>query len=202
MRLTISTPPPTLFMSAYFATSLRVTCSPPPPMQIGRRAWTGGGRLRVSREAVARPGAVGSVPSSIPRMIGSASPSQRSRSGNPDPNSIPKSSCSSSNHGAADAEDRPAAADVVEGRRHLGHEGRVAERVGPDHEPDPDALGRLGPGRQGQPALEDRPVRVADDRVEVIPRPEARSSPAGLPGCRPRAAPASPCTGSSTGRRS
>ena len=31
-------------------------------------------------------------------MIGSASPSQRSRSGNPEPNSSPKSSCSSSNH--------------------------------------------------------------------------------------------------------
>ena len=30
-------------------------------------------------------------------MIGSASPSQRSRSGKPEPNSIPKSSCSSSN---------------------------------------------------------------------------------------------------------
>ena len=30
-------------------------------------------------------------------MIGSASPSQRSRSGNPEPNSSPKSSCSSSN---------------------------------------------------------------------------------------------------------
>ena len=31
-------------------------------------------------------------------MIGRASPSQRRRSGNPDPNSNPKSSCSSSNH--------------------------------------------------------------------------------------------------------
>ena len=31
-------------------------------------------------------------------MTGSASPSQRSRSGNPDPKSSPKSSCSSSNH--------------------------------------------------------------------------------------------------------
>ena len=41
---------------------------------------------------------MGSVPSSIPRMIGRASPSQRSRSGNPDPKSIPKSRCSSSNH--------------------------------------------------------------------------------------------------------
>ena len=48
LRRMSSTVPPMLFMSPYFATSLRVTCSPPPPMQIGRCAWIGAGRLRVS----------------------------------------------------------------------------------------------------------------------------------------------------------
>ena len=66
--------------------------------------------------------------------------------------------CSVSNQAAADAEDRPAVRDVVEGRRHLGGERRLAERVRPDHQPDPDLLGRLRPGGERQPALEDRPV--------------------------------------------
>src|SRR5450759_2367200 len=44
--------------------------------------------------------AADSNPRSIPRMIGSSSPSQRSRSGKPEPNSMPKSRCSSSNQAA------------------------------------------------------------------------------------------------------
>src|SRR5674476_299780 len=57
--------------------------------------------------------------------------------------------------GGAEAEDRPAAADLVERRGHLRHEGRVADRIRPDHEPNPDALGRGRPGRDRQPTLED-----------------------------------------------
>ena len=74
--------------------------------------------------------------------------------------------------GATDAEDRPAAGDVVERRRHLGGERRFAERVGADHQADPDPLGGLGPGGQRQPALEDRAVGAPDDRIEVVPRPQ------------------------------
>src|SRR5450759_2096162 len=74
--------------------------------------------------------------------------------------------------GGAKAEDRPAAADLVERRGHLRHEGRVADRIRPDHETDPDALGRGRPGGDRQPSLEDGAVRVADDRVEVVPRPQ------------------------------
>ena len=48
LRRTLAMPPPTLFMSAYRATSFSVTCSPPPPTQIGRWAWTGAGRFRVA----------------------------------------------------------------------------------------------------------------------------------------------------------
>ena len=46
LRRTASIPPPMLFMSAYWATSLRVTFSPPPPTQIGRWRWTGRGSFR------------------------------------------------------------------------------------------------------------------------------------------------------------
>ena len=67
--------------------------------------------------------------------------------------------------GRADPQVGTPAADVIQGGCHLGHQGRVPIRVGADHEPDPDPLGGGGPGRDRQPALEERPVRVADDRV-------------------------------------
>jgi hypothetical protein len=72
--------------------------------------------------------------------------------------------------GATDAEDRPAAAQVVEGGGELGRERRVAERVGADHQPELRAGRRGGEPGEGQVALEDRPVGRADDRVEVVPR--------------------------------
>ena len=73
--------------------------------------------------------------------------------------------------GAADAQDRPAVADVVERRGGLGDETRVAERVGTDEQPEPRLLGLACPGVEQRPALEDRLVRVAEDRVEVVPGP-------------------------------
>ena len=48
----------------------------------------------------------------------------------------------------------------------------LPERVGADHQADPDLGRRLRPGRDRQPALVVRAVRVADDRIQVIPRPE------------------------------
>src|SRR6478736_6521425 len=72
----------------------------------------------------------------------------------------------------ADAEDRPPTRDVVEGRRHLCGQGRLAEWVGPYHQPDPDVLGRLRPGSQRQPALERRAGGIALDGIQMIPRPE------------------------------
>ena len=53
--------PPTLFMSPYFATSLSVTFSPPPPMQIGRCAGAAPGGCASLGVVVRRRGAVGSV---------------------------------------------------------------------------------------------------------------------------------------------
>ena len=73
---------------------------------------------------------------------------------------------------AADAQDRPAAADVVDRRDGLGREPRIPEGVRPDEQPEADPLGGLGERRERGVALEDRLVRVAEDRVEVVPRPE------------------------------
>ena len=53
--------------------------------------------------------------------------------------SMPNASCSALEPGAADAEDGPAVADVVERRRELRGEPGVAERVRADHQPEPDA---------------------------------------------------------------
>ena len=74
--------------------------------------------------------------------------------------------------GAADPEDRPAVADVIEGRRQLGGEARVPERVGPDHQAEPDPGRQRRPRGQGQPALEDGLAPRPLDRHQVIPRPE------------------------------
>ena len=74
--------------------------------------------------------------------------------------------------GTADAQDRPTAGDVVESGGHLRGQGRLPERVCSDHQPDPHMLRRLRPGRQRQPAFQDRPIGAADDGVEVVPRPE------------------------------
>ena len=73
----------------------------------------------VLRRRSAVPAAVGRSPWSIPRMIGSASPSQRSRSGGPDPEREPERRVLLLEPGRADAEDGPAAGDVVERRGHL-----------------------------------------------------------------------------------
>ncbi len=73
---------------------------------------------------------------------------------------------------AADAEDRPPSRRVIESGHDLCHEGRVAERVRPDHEADLYPLGGHRPGRDRGPALEDGLVRVPEDRLDVIPRPE------------------------------
>ena len=74
--------------------------------------------------------------------------------------------------GAADPQDGPAAADVVEGRGRLRDDTGIPERVGAHEKPEPSLLGRHRPGRQHRPALEDRLVRVTEDGVEVVPRPE------------------------------
>ena len=69
----------------------------------------------------------------------------------------------------ADAQDEPAAADVVDGAGHVGQQVGVAVRVAGDQGADLDPLRRLGPRRQRGPALEVRTVPVAVQRVEVVP---------------------------------
>jgi hypothetical protein len=74
---------------------------------------------------------------------------------------------------APDPEDRPAAADLVEGRGELRGEPRVAERVRADHEPERWSGRDRRETCEGRPALEDRLLPRPDDRVQVVPGPEA-----------------------------
>src|SRR4051812_21438894 len=72
----------------------------------------------------------------------------------------------------ADPEDRPALARVVDGGDRLGDDARVAECVSADEEPQSRALGLPGPRAEQRVALEEVLVGIAEDGVEVIPRPE------------------------------
>ena len=69
----------------------------------------------------------------------------------------------------------------------LGDEARVAERVGADEQAEPRPLGGRAQAASSRPALEDRLVRVAEDRVEVVPRPEVVVAEAVDPPGPPRA---------------
>ena len=74
----------------------------------------------------------------------------------------------------ADTEDRPAVADVVERRGGLGDETWVPERVGADEQAEAGRLRLAGLGVEQRPALEDRLIWVAEDRIQVIPGPQVR----------------------------
>ena len=73
---------------------------------------------------------------------------------------------------AADAEDRPPAAEVVDRRDRLRHQPGVAERVRADQQAEAGVRRDLRPRRQRRVALEDRLQRVAEDRVQVVPGPQ------------------------------
>ena len=74
--------------------------------------------------------------------------------------------------GPAEAPDCPPVTDVVEGGERLGDQGRVPERVRADQQPEARPAGDLRPGGERRVPLEDRLERVAEDRVQVVPRPE------------------------------
>jgi hypothetical protein len=69
----------------------------------------------------------------------------------------------------ADPEDEAAAADVVDGPRHVGEQIGVAVAVARDERADLDAVGRFGPGTEHRPALEVLPHRIAVQGEEVVP---------------------------------
>jgi hypothetical protein len=68
-----------------------------------------------------------------------------------------------------DAEDEAPAGDVVDGARHVRLQVRVAVGVTGDQAADLDAAGRLRHRCLHRPGLEVRAVRIAVQRVEVIP---------------------------------
>jgi len=74
--------------------------------------------------------------------------------------------------GAADTQDRASCAHVVERSDHLHDQSGVAEGVGADHQAEGHLPGDSGPAGERHVALEDGSARVADDGIQVIPRPE------------------------------
>ena len=109
----------------------------------------------------------------MPRITGSASRSQRSRSPGDSPNSIPKSRASSSFH----AEPIPRYARPLEmwssAVAILAVSAGLRNGLAPTISPTRTCVGRLRPRGEGHVALEERAVGGADDRVQVIPRPKA-----------------------------
>jgi len=69
----------------------------------------------------------------------------------------------------ADAEDEPAAGDVVDGAGHVGQQFGFAVAVAGDQRADLDAAGGLGPGAEHGPAFEVRAVGPAVEGEEVVP---------------------------------
>src|SRR4029079_18901288 len=73
---------------------------------------------------------------------------------------------------AADPEDGPAVADMVESGGELRGQPGVAERVGAHHQPEPNPGRDRADRHQERPALEDRLLPRPEDREEVIPGPD------------------------------
>jgi len=90
----------------------------------------------------------------------------------PGPEVQPEGSVLPLEPGAADAHDRPSAADVVDRGEALHCESGVPKGVRADEQAEPDPLGRLGHSRERRVTLEDLLVRVAEDRQEVVPGPD------------------------------
>ena len=126
-----------------------------------------GGARRARRPARRRAGGAGAPTDSSSRS---------SRSPKPDPKSIPKASCSRSNH----APPMPRIARPP--LRWSSVTASFAVRPGlrnvfaPTIRPERRAARHLRPAGEHRPALEDRALPRPDDRVEVVPRPEARGA--------------------------
>jgi hypothetical protein len=157
--------------SAYFATVCSVFRSPEPPIRIGRsllhRAGVVQGVLRVVVDAAGGRRAAGS----IVRISSTASSNQSSRSPKPEPNSIPSAVCSVSNQAPPIPEPHAAAAHVVEVVIIFTTRAGLRNVFAPTIRPSV-----VRSVRPAQPASVRYPrrsaLRIADDRIEVIPRPE------------------------------
>ena len=171
--------------SARSATVRRVFFGPDPPIRIGRCAWIGrGAHQRVVERVAPGPRGVNRSPSSRRRISITDSSSRSSASRATSPNSIPNAVVLALEPGAADAQDRAPVREVVEGRRELGGEPGVAERVGADHQAEADPL--RDRGQAGQHATSPRRSAAPTGRRSRAGDPRSRSSPSRRP---PRRAP-------------
>ncbi len=103
--------------------------------------------------------------------------------------------------GAAQAHDRAAATDVVDGGDRLGGERRVAEGVGAHEQAELHSIRKCGPGGQRRVPLEHRPVRTHPQPRRGGPRSRGGRTQARPPAGQPRGRRASPCSGPTAGCR-
>ena len=130
------------------------------------------GQERGSCSVVGRSVVVDRSPSSRRRMIATDSSSRSRRSPNPAPKSIPNASCSRSNQ--APPMPRTARPSLMWSRvvASLAVRPGLRNVFAPTIRPSRTGRRHRGPGREGQPALEDRLAPRALDGQEVVPRPE------------------------------
>ena len=149
-----------------------------PSRRSGSAGGPGPGAARGRRRGTCRTGRHGR--SSRRRAAGgsaSTDSSNRSRrSPTLAPNSMPIGVVLALEPGAADRQDRPAVADVVERRGQLGGQAGVAEGVGADHQADPDPAGQRGPRGEHGPAFEDRLSATSPGWPSGGPRSRPRPS--------------------------
>ena len=183
--------------SPYLATSRRVTLGPLPPIRMGSRFWRGRVVDHVRGVVVA---AGGSRPLPVEHAADDGQ-----RLGQPaQPLRRPVAVFDAEGRvlrlepGRADAEVGAPAADVVQRGDHLGHQRRVAERVGADHQPDAGAL-RLRRHRRPWPRTPRASARCGRPGWgRGGPRSRGSRSRGGRLAAGPPGRPASRCTGSSS----
>ena len=145
-------------------------------MRIGRRAWTGRGAQTRRASCRSGPSWVTRSPSSSRRMSADRLVEPVEPLAEAGPEVEPERVVLALEPAAAEAEDEPAAGQVVDRRGELGGQARVAERVGADEQAEPDALGDGRRARTASPSprawgRSDRPRRPAGGR-----RPRANPS--------------------------
>ena len=200
--VTTSSSPMPFHRSAYLATVRSVFFSPPPPIMIGRWAWSGQRGVAQVVERVVAAGrrghglAVEQVAARGHRLV---EPVEALAEAGPEVDAV--RGVLRLHPGAAEAEDRPAAGDVVERRGELGHEPRVAERVGADEQADLRLLRRHRRRASGSPSPR-RSAGTGRRRSRTGgPTPRGGRSRAGRRGGRNRGRTASRWPGSRGGRR-
>ena len=161
-----------LQMSAYSATNRRVTLRPLPPMRMGRRALDRRRLVDGPDHVVVGAGGTRSCAVEHPPDDRQRLPEPAQSFGRAVTEFEAEAPVLGLAPGAADAEDGPSAAEVVEGGDHLGQEGWIAIRIGADHQADGGPRRQGGDRRHQHVGLEDGSVDRTVGRIDVVGCPE------------------------------